>query len=84
MALPKQPITLSPEQVEQLNRQLSTLRHDINNQLSLIVAAMELLRHKPDLAERMLTTVAEQPARIGESIKKFTGEFESALQITRP
>jgi uncharacterized Fe-S cluster-containing radical SAM superfamily protein len=84
MALPKQPITLSPEQVEQLNRQLSTLRHDINNQLSLIVAAMELLRHKPEVADRMLATVSEQPARIGESIKKFTGEFEAALQITRP
>jgi hypothetical protein len=32
----------------------------------------------------MLATVSEQPARIGESIKKFTGEFEAALQITRP
>lgn len=84
MALPNHPVTLSIEEVDQLNRKLSTMRHDINNQLSLIVAAVELIRHKPDLAMRMITTVAEQPAKIGESIKKFSGEFETALRISRP
>ena len=84
MALPNQPVTLTIEQVEQLNRQLSTMRHDINNQLSLIVAAVELIRHKPELAMRMISTVAEQPAKIGDALKKFSGEFEATLRITRP
>ncbi len=84
MALPNQPVTLSIDQVDQLNRKLSVMRHDINNQLSLVVAAVELIRHKPELAQRMITTIAEQPARIGEALKHFTAEFEASLGITRP
>ena len=84
MALPQTSVTLTVEQVDQLTRQLSTMRHDINNQLSLIVAAVELIRHKPDSAQRMIATLAEQPARMTESLKKFTAEFEAALGITRP
>jgi hypothetical protein len=83
MPLPTKPVTLSVEQLTELNQKLSDMRHDINNHLSLIVAAMELIRLKPDTAARMVTTMAEQPARIGESLKKFSGEFERALGITR-
>src|SRR5437773_220483 len=54
MGLPSQPVTLSIEQLDELNKKLSIMRHDINNHLSLIMAAVELLRHKPQLAERMM------------------------------
>jgi len=84
MPVPSQPVTLSVEQLGELNRKLSNMRHDINNHLSLIVAAMELIRVKPQMAERMLATLGEQPARITESVTKFSGEFERALGITRP
>ena len=83
MALPTEPVTLTVAQLEELNHQLSHMRHDINNHLSLIVAAIELIRHKPQVAERMMVTVAEQPAKIGESLKKFSNEFERTLGITR-
>ena len=46
MALPSGPITLTVGQVDELNRQLADMRHDINNHLSLIVAALELIRVK--------------------------------------
>ena len=39
MGLPAHPVTLTVEQIEDLNRKLSTLRHDINGDLALIVAA---------------------------------------------
>ncbi len=84
MPMPTEPVTLSPAQLDELNKKLSEMRHDVNNHLSLIVAAMELIRHKPDSAERMVATLGEQPARISASLKKFSVEFEKTFGITRP
>jgi len=84
MGLPIEPVTLTVEQLGELNRQLGNMRHDINNNLSLIVAAAELMRHKPAVAERMMTTLAEQPGKITAAINKFSTTFEQALGITRP
>jgi uncharacterized protein YigA (DUF484 family) len=83
MGLPSQPITLSVEQVAELSRRLATMRHDINNTLSLITAAAELLRVKPQMAERMLTTLMEQPSKINTTITEFSAEFERVLGIHR-
>ncbi|HEY2083414.1 MAG TPA: hypothetical protein VGI88_11575 [Verrucomicrobiae bacterium] len=83
MELPGQPVTLTVEQIAELNKKLATLRHDINNNLALILAGLEVIRYKPDLAERMLATVAEQPPRIGEAVGKFSAEFEKALGVKR-
>lgn len=83
MALPTGPVTLSAQAVEELNRKLSTLRHDVNNNLSLIVAAVELIKLNPDMAPRMAATLAEQPPKISEALSRFTQEFESALGIAR-
>jgi len=84
MALPNQPVTLSVEQLVELNRKLATMRHDVNNHLSLMMAAVELIRYKPETAERMLTTLGEQPAKVAQSISQFSAEFEKTLGITRP
>ena len=83
MPLPSQPVTLTVEQIAALNEKLSTMRHDINNHLSLIVAAVELIRHKPSTADRMMTTLGEQPPRISESLSTFSREFERSFGITR-
>ena len=84
MALPSEPVTLTVAQLEDLNRKLSDMRHDINNHLSLIVAAVELIRHKPQMTDRMMATLSEQPTRITEAIRKFSHDFEKSLNITRP
>jgi len=84
MGLPSQPVTLTVEALGELNRQLATMRHDINNNLSLIVAAAELMRHKPAVAERMMGTLAEQPGKITAAMNKFSATFEQTLGITRP
>ncbi len=83
MPLPSQPITLTVEQIAELNGKLSAMRHDVNNQLSLIVAAVELIRHKPQTVERMMMTLGEQPPRIADALVKFSAEFERTLGITR-
>ena len=84
MALPSQPAALSAEQVAELQRQLSTMRHDINNQMSIIVAALELIRYKPDMAEKMFATISQQPRKVGDTLAAFSAEFEKALGIGRP
>jgi hypothetical protein len=84
MGLPSQPVTLNPQEVDALNTKLSTMRHDINNYLSLIVAASELMRYKPQSAEKMMGMLADQPKKITTAISKFTAEFEHTFGITRP
>jgi hypothetical protein len=84
MALPGKPVTLTVEQLEELNGKLADMRHDINNQLSLIMAAVELIRCKPHMTERMMTALGEQPTKIAESIRRFSMEFEQTMGITKP
>ena len=84
MALPTEPVTLTVEEINELNRKLSTLRHDVNNHLSLIIATAELIRRRPENVERMLAKLNEQPQRIAGALAQFSGEVETALRITRP
>jgi hypothetical protein len=83
MILPSQPVTLAVSQIDQLNQQLSTLRHDINNQLSLMLAASEVIRRKPEAAQRMSATFEELPRKITEALLKFSAEFEKNFGITK-
>jgi len=83
MVLPQTTVSLSPEQVAELNTRLSEMRHNINNYLALIVAASELIRRKPEMIPRMIDTVSQQPEKIIADIQKFSAEFESALGIGR-
>ncbi|MDB6028141.1 MAG: hypothetical protein JWM68_4364 [Verrucomicrobiales bacterium] len=83
MPAPQSPITLTPEQVEELNKKLSHMRHEINNHLSLVIAAAELIRFKPELREKMSATLSEQPKRISNEMTAFSVEFEKILGIMR-
>lgn len=83
MALPTQPVTLTVEQIIELNKKVSTLRHDINNNLTLIMAALELIRYKPDMAEKMIATMSEQPMKISAAMTRFSEEFEKTFGISR-
>ena len=83
MTLPSQPVTLTVEQIAELNSKLSHMRHDINNNLALILAATELIKHKPQALERMLGTLMEQPPKVTECIARFSAEFEKTFGIIR-
>lgn len=83
MSLSNEPVTLSAEQVEELRKKLSVMRHDVNNHLSLIVAAAELIKLNPDALTRMAATLTEQPPRISEEISRFSAELEKTLRIQR-
>ena len=83
MVLPTEPVTLSVQQIEELNRKLSNLRHDINGDLALVVAAAELIKLNPDILQRMLSTLLEQPPKIREKLDRFSNELENTVGVTR-
>jgi hypothetical protein len=83
MVLPEQPVTLTVEQIAALNQELATMRHDINNNLSLVMAAVELIRAKPHMIERMTATLIEQPPKISRAMLAFCTQFENSMGIKR-
>lgn len=83
MGVPNDSITLRSQQIEDLNQKLSKMRHDINNHLSLVVFAIEVLRSKPEMLERMTATLSDQPTKITADLAKFSAEFEQTFGITR-
>jgi hypothetical protein len=84
MPLPNESVTLSAEQIRGLNQKLADLRHDVNNNLSLMTAAAELIKRRPENAGNMWDTMFEQPRKITGSISQFSRDFEVALHITKP
>jgi hypothetical protein len=83
MGVPKLPATVTPEQIRELNQKLSHMRHEVNNQLALAVAALELMRYRPELREKMLDTIAQQSPKITAEIAEFSAAFEQLFGITR-
>jgi hypothetical protein len=84
MPLPNHPVTLNVEQIDELNKKLAIMRHDVNNNLAMVVAATEIIRRKPEATERMWGGLAEKPLKIAEAVAQFSRELEKALDITRP
>ena len=84
MPLPNEPVTLSAGQIRELNRQLADLRHEVNNSLSLMTAAVELIQRRPQDAGNLWRTLTEQPRKITGSMSQFSRDLEAALRITRP
>lgn len=83
MGTPNEPVMFDPAQVEELNARLSDMRHNVNNSLSLIIAAVELVKHKPESSARMIEAIAQQPVKVIEEIRRFSDQFERAFRITR-
>jgi hypothetical protein len=84
MPLPSEPVTLSAEQVAELKRNLVDLRHDLNNNVALILSAIEMMRRRPDTFEKMLDSMARQPHRITEAVVQFSKALETALAGPKP
>ena len=76
-------VNLTPEQVEDLAAKLSALRHNANNHLAMMVAALEVIRTKPEAAKRLVGSLLEQPPKIMEEIRTFSVDLEKMLKVTR-
>ena len=84
MGLPGKPVALNGEQIGDLNRKLSEMRHDINNYLATMTLAAELIRLKPETADEMMSRLLQQIPRIKEEVEAFSAGFEQVFGITRP
>jgi hypothetical protein len=81
MPLPSEPVTLTAAQIAELYKKLADLRHNVNNNLSLIVAATEIIRRKPESAEKIWAALSEKPHKIAEIVAQFSRELETSLGI---
>jgi hypothetical protein len=83
MGLPQQPVTMTPEQVAELNARLADLRHNVNNCLMKVTLAVDLIRTKPEAGPRMVDAISEQPSKIMEELRSFSAAFEEHFGISR-
>ena len=83
MGLPQDPVTLKPEDIGALNKKLSDMRHNVNNCLALITAAAEVATRRPEMIQRVMTTLMDQPQKLALEIQQFSEEFHKALGIKK-
>ena len=83
MIFPDAPVTLTPEQIVQLNQCLSQMRHDINNSLTVLTGFGELIRLRPEAAGKYAEQMVSHPQRIAEKIRQFSAEWEVLAGIKR-
>ena len=77
------PVTLTEEQIIALHQKLRDVRHDVNGQLTNIIACAELIRLRPESTEERLKTLLEQPHKIAKLIEGFSSDFEKYLRLQR-
>ena len=65
-------ITLSREEITQLQRKFSEIKHSINNALAVMMALSEMSQRRPDYAEKLASTVLSKAPQIVTSLQEFT------------
>jgi hypothetical protein len=80
MPIPEGSANLTADQVKALTSGFSHMRHQINNHLSLIMASAELIKMKPDMAEKLTKSIVDQPSKITHEIGHFSQTLEKALR----
>jgi len=83
MRLPSEPVTLSVEQIRELKDKIADLQHDVNNSVSLMLAAVELIRARPEARESMMDSFSRQPKKILDTVTQFSRSLESTVGIKR-
>lgn len=73
------PVTLVAAQLETLCDSLASMRHDINGQSSVVLAALELLKLKPGDRARHWGRLTDVPAKMQALMDDFCGKFVNAL-----
>ena len=64
--------TLSPEELAQLQKKFSEIKHSINNALAVLMALSEMSQRRPDYAEKLATTVLSKAPQIVSGLQEFT------------
>ncbi len=63
---------ISQEELVQLQKKFSEIKHSINNALAVMMALSEMSQRRPDYAEKLATTVLAKAPQIVSSLQEFT------------
>lgn len=63
---------LSPEELVQLQKKFSEIKHSINNALAVMMALSEMSQRRPDYAEKLATAVLSKAPQIVSGLQEFT------------
>ncbi len=63
---------LTAEELGQLQKKFSEIKHSINNALAVMMALSEMSQRRPDYAEKLATTVLAKAPQIVTSLQEFT------------
>ncbi len=68
-----EPATSIPqEEIVQLQKKFSEIKHSINNALAVMMALSEMSQRRPDYAEKLASTVLSKAPQIVTSLQEFT------------
>ncbi len=85
LVAPTEPVTLTVEQVTQLERELTEMRHDINGDITVLFSAVQLMRYNPSRAQETLANIdlSALQEKFRKRVDGFTAEFNRLLQVRR-
>ncbi len=63
---------VTPEELAQLQRKFSEIKHSINNALAVMMALSEMSQRRPDYAEKLASTVLAKAPQIVSGLQEFT------------
>jgi predicted short-subunit dehydrogenase-like oxidoreductase (DUF2520 family) len=63
---------VTAEELGQLQKKFSEIKHSINNALAVMMALSEMSQRRPDYAEKLATTVLAKAPQIVASLQEFT------------
>ena len=64
--------TISQEELAELQKKFSEIKHSINNALAVMMALSEMSQRRPDYSEKLASTVLTKAPQIVSSLQEFT------------
>ena len=64
--------TVSHEELVELQKKFSEIKHSINNALAVMMALSEMSQRRPDYSEKLASTVLTKAPQIVSSLQEFT------------
>lgn len=64
--------TITQEELVQLQKKFSEIKHSINNALAVMMALSEMSQRRPDYAEKLASTVLAKAPQIVSGLQEFT------------
>lgn len=72
-------VQLSKDEIQAILAELKTIRHKINNDVTVIVASIDLIELRPEMKEQLLKTIRARPLEITKALKTFSAYLQTKL-----